>query len=337
MSEIFRGDMDDVSAIISIGGEVLNASSSTLFLHMDHSEKLMGMVSFFKNRKMSFISDIFCRFFYGLPWDYPYVPKDVNGNIKIGFNTVGGGVSLRNPSVYFNSIKNRLLNANYLSVRDTRTEKAISNFSSPKVYPDSAITMSCLVEDSFLEKESRPEINELRDENYICFQAAPKKVGASPKECMQVLEKLSTRYGLKIKLCPIGYAQGHDDINFLREVHDLSDGHFELLNELNVWEIMSVIRNSDVFIGTSLHGVITALSFSVPFIGINRAVQKLDKFLADWGLGASKRCYSVSELPDAIELVMKIDRYEFQAHSKRLCELGLANDHHLVQTLGLDK
>lgn len=54
MSDVFSGNLDDVEAVISIGGEVLCASSSTLFLHMDHSENLMDRVSFLKKKKLSF-------------------------------------------------------------------------------------------------------------------------------------------------------------------------------------------------------------------------------------------------------------------------------------------
>jgi len=154
---------------------------------------------------------------------------------------------------------------------------------------------------------------------------------------VEVLKELEKNYGLTVKLCPIGYANGHDDIEFLQEVQEISGGEFDLIDDLNVWEIMSVIRNSTVFVGTSLHGVITALSFSVPYIGLNRAVAKLDGFLADWGVGASKRCYSVTELPDIFEAIMNTDRVEFQDHSRRLLELGLTNNYRLVQALGLDK
>jgi hypothetical protein len=197
--------------------------------------------------------------------------------------------------------------------------------------------MAQLVDDQFLERESRQLINDLKKESYICFQAAPEKAGASPLEYKEMLETVSDRYGLKIKLCPIGYASGHNDIDFLREIEELSNGEFPVLHDLNAWEIMSVIRYSKMFIGTSLHGVITALSFSVPHIGVNRNVLKLDKFLDDWGFEPSKRCYSVAEIPDIFESVINVDLTKLRAHSQHLIALGLRNNHRLVQALDLDK
>lgn len=337
MSEVFGGRLDDIEAVISIGGEVLCASSSTLFLHMDHPKKLMDRVSFLKEKRLSVLADLFCRGCYRLPWEYPYVPERISGSIKVAFNTVGGGVSRRSPGTYIHSVRSRLSSADYLSVRDTRTESSLSGFCDPDVFPDSAVTMAYFAGDQFLEQESSPRVNELCKENYICFQAAPKKVGASAREAVDVLRKVAGSRGLGVKLCPIGYASGHDDNEFLREVQQVSGGEFELVEDLNVWEIMSVIRNAVLFAGTSLHGVITALSYSVPYIGLNRDVGKLDRFLSDWGIRTSKRCYSVTELPEVFEAIMNTDSAEYHEHSRWLRELGLTNNHKLVQALGLDK
>lgn len=337
MSDVFAERLDDIEAVISIGGEVLCASSSTLFLHMDHPKNIMNRISLVKGNKLSILADMFCRSFYKLPWEYPYVPKRLRGSIKIGFNTVGGGVSKRSPGTYIHSIRSRLSSADYLSVRDTRTESSLSRFCTPAVFPDSAITMAYFAGDQFLEKESSPSIIELCKENYICFQAAPKKVGASVGETVDVLRRVAGNKSLGVKLCPIGYANGHDDIEFLREIHQASDGEFDLIEDMNLWEIMSVIRNAELFIGTSLHGVITALSYSIPYIGLNRRVGKLDRFLSDWGIGNSKRCYSVTELPEVFESIMDIDKAVYQKHSSWLWELGLTNNHKLVQALGLHK
>jgi hypothetical protein len=336
MSKVFEGRLDDIQAVISIGGEVLCASSSGLFFHMNHSKRFVRFVKLLKWRRFSFLADIVCKKFYKLPWEYPYIPQRLEPHIKVGFNTVGGGVSPNALKPYIHSVRARLSTADYLSVRDKRTEGSLKNFCSPEVFPDSAIVMAHFVNDDFLEKESGARINELRNEDYICFQAAPEKVDASSYECREVLRSLSEQYGLKIILCPIGYASGHDDIEFLGEVGKISDGEFEILDDLNVWEIMSVIRYSKAFIGTSLHGVITALSFSIPHVGVNRRVAKLDRFLADWSLGPSARCYSVLEIPDIFESVVNVNKAYFCAHSEHLIELGLKNNHRLVQALSLD-
>ena len=323
-------------SIISIGGEVLCASSSTLFLHMDNSKKATDFIVFLKKNRMTILADLLCQRHYKLPWEYPYLPPKLSGTLT-AFNTVGGGVSRYSLSQYLNKVKTRISNSDYLSVRDSRVVKSIDSFSSPDLFPDSAITMADFITDDFLVEECSDQINQLKNKDYICFQAAPNKTDASAIEWVDILNKISERYSLEVILCPIGYASGHDDFDFLEEIHKKSLGKFTLLYELNLWEIMSIIKNSKIFLGTSLHGVITALSFSVSYIGLNPKVTKLDAFLKNWGINPSNRCYSADEILDVIDSILVIDKTEFDKHSKRLRSLGLDNNHKLVSTLGIKK
>lgn len=336
IGELLANKGEDIHSIISIGGEILCASSSTLFLHMSHPKKLMTRVAFLKKNRLGMIADIYCRNFYKLPWEYPYIPKKFQTNTKIAFNTIGGGVSGRSISTYFYGVRKRLSEADYISVRDNRTKDSVQEHCAPDLFPDSAIVMSELITDKNLSEECGQEINELRNQEYLCFQAAPQKVNATASECAEVLKALAERYGLQVVLCPIGYASGHDDYEFLHKVNEEAEGAFRLLYELNVWEIMSVIRYSKLFLGTSLHGIITSLSFAVPHIGINKNIRKLDKFLDDWSIGASARCYSMSEVLDNVDLVLSIKPEDIEFNSKRLTQLGLENNHKLIKALGLD-
>lgn len=322
-------------SIISIGGEVLCASSSTLFLHMNNSRAATIFVVFLKKYKMTFFADIFCKNIYKLPWEYPYLPPKLSGTLT-AFNTIGGGVSKYSLSQYFNKVRSRISNSDYLSVRDSRVVKSIGSFSSPDLLPDSAIVMADIITDDFLINECSGKIVKLKSKDYICFQSAPKKSDATAAEWAETLSKISEKYDLEVILCPIGYASGHDDIDFLKEVNKIL-GNSTLLYELTLWEIMFVIKNSRIFLGTSLHGVITALSFSVPYIGLNPKIAKLDAFLKDWGISPSNRCYSANEVLDVVDTILKIDKHDFNLHSMKLKKLGMENNHQLVNALGISK
>src|SRR5699024_2081618 len=50
----------------------------------------------------------------------------------------------------------------------------------------------------------------------------------------------------------------------------------------NIYEIMGLIAFSKVYLGTSLHGAITAMSYLVPAIGLNRKVHKLESYMRTW-------------------------------------------------------
>jgi polysaccharide pyruvyl transferase WcaK-like protein len=335
IGEIFKNEFHDIHSIISIGGEVLSASSSGLFLHMNPPENLAKKVMFLRSNGLAFFADMLCRKFYDLPWEYPYIPKKTSVNTRIAFNTVGGHVSNRSLSSFIHRVRERLTEADYLSVRDNRTRASLQNYCSPEVFPDSAIVMADFISDNFMRANSRTNVNELQGTEYICFQAAPQKVGSSVEDCVRTLQALSYKYNLKVVLCPVGYASGHDDYSFLEQVYEKSGRNFSILYELNLWEIMSVIRNSRIFMGTSLHGIITALSFGVPYMGINSKVKKLDKFLKDWGLEPSTGCYSISEVLGAFETILNMDKQKLFSNSRKLIELGLENNHGMVKKLGI--
>lgn len=334
MHKVFNSKMGKPYAIISIGGEVLCASSSTLFLHMNHPKVISNFISFLKKNRMTIVADIICRRFYKLPWEYPYIPEN-KSSLTI-FNTVGGVVPRFKISTALHKVKKRISQATYISVRDSRDLNSLQGYSTPHLYPDSAIVMAEFVDDHFLNKECRKKIRNLANQNYICFQSAPKKSDISPDEWVEVLRDLSRKYNVKIKLCPIGYANGHDDVHYLSEIFNKSGEEFELLEDLNIWEILYTIKNSKVFIGTSLHGVITALSYSVPYIGLNpNKVPKLNSFLKNWGIYPSDRSYSSKEIINIFDDVINVDKDSYLVHSAKLIKLALENNHAIVKKLNI--
>jgi polysaccharide pyruvyl transferase WcaK-like protein len=63
---------------------------------------------------------------------------------------------------------------------------------------------------------------------------------------------------------------------------------------------MYVIKNAYTFFGTSLHGIITAMSFGVPHFGLNKSIKKLDSFLRDWSVAPFNQCYDAYEMSSLI-------------------------------------
>lgn len=106
------------------------------------------------------------------------------------------------------------------------------------------------------------------------FQAAPTKAGHSLEELSNKLKALSKSLECKIVLLPIGYASGHDDYYFLKKINKLIPDCTTLAYNLNVWEILYIIKNSKAYIGTSLHGAIIAMSYSVPHYGLNKKIKR---------------------------------------------------------------
>ena len=75
-------------------------------------------------------------------------------------------------------------------------------------------------------------------------------------------------------------ALGHTDkIALIKIASLMKTNYFEIRNP-NVFDIMWLIKHSKMYIGVSLHGAITAMSFNVPYVGYGSL--KLKYYFEQW-------------------------------------------------------
>ncbi len=215
----------------------------------------------------------------------PFAPKkrelSKKDNIKIFYNSVGGtflNSRLRNQAHRF---KDSLLSADYISVRDNRVKKSLLERGiNSVVSPDSAILISRIFPKASLKAKITFLPIELKD-NYIFLQIGKPYVPKNPDKFSNDLKIICTELNCKIVLCPIGMAPRHEDHVFLKQFSEKSE-LFEFIMPNCIFDIMYLIANSKLFLGTSLHGLITAQSFEVPFIPLNKNVTKVDEYCKTW-------------------------------------------------------
>ncbi|MBE8890352.1 polysaccharide pyruvyl transferase family protein [Klebsiella grimontii] len=268
--------IENDSTIIVVGGEVLGADIGVLFTHVQKNHFKVQLIKLLRKIAPSVINAI-ARKSYGAVWDYPYIPqkRSFTNKVKVIYNTVGGIPS--------STQGNYLKEADYISVRDQRTAGAVTRFCNVELIPDSVLMASKLLDISFIESHVRESIKiKYNQNNFITVQACPYKVDFTANELASELLKFPDN--INIVLLPIGYASGHDDIAFLDKVYSAAVNKFSIVDDLNVWEIMYLIIKSQAFYGTSLHGVITAMSFGVPHYCINKNISKLTSFLETWSV-----------------------------------------------------
>jgi hypothetical protein len=112
---------------------------------------------------------------------------------------------------------------------------------------------------------------------------------------------LKAKTGRQIALLPIGYCHG-DDV-FLKQLAKKSGGAFTYVGIYSVHGIISVIAASSFFIGTSMHGNITAFTFGIPHLFGPLAVDKAEGFLEVCGLNADFKLKSWSDLGNEYDRV----------------------------------
>lgn len=312
------------SAILVAGGEVLCARNSTLFLHTLKSVPLYLVFKFFYRVLNKVDRSVFVKLtkvMYGTKWEFPYIvdKASIPGSVKVVYNTVGGGLeglNYKDKSV----VVERIVSSDYFSVRDSRVLQQLQSFRDVALSPDSACIMSDLIDDDFL--MSRVDLSRLNlPGKYYVFQASPYKVGASLDVVCEQIKLIFRKTGIKTVLLPIGYATGHDDYSYLKKIKARVGEEAIIFNDNTLWEIMLVIKRSVAFFGTSLHGVITALSYGVPHFGINKDTKKLQAFLSEWGVAPFNRCYRVDEMAALLDMVSQesaIGLVDVAAHNAQL-------------------
>jgi glycosyltransferase involved in cell wall biosynthesis/polysaccharide pyruvyl transferase WcaK-like protein/SAM-dependent methyltransferase len=117
-------------------------------------------------------------------------------------------------------------------------------------------------------------------------------------EASEELAALSCKLGLPILLLPLGPV--HGERARLRELRDRCSRRLLLVEEgLHPLEIAALIGHAAAFLGTSLHGNITAFAYGVPSVAVNScALAKLDRFGELTGRPVLSSWRDLPQLPD---------------------------------------
>ena len=291
--------------LIIAGGEVLETEwsavlsfLSSIYYHLFH--RAVPLRKIFKRFAQKLIGNIN----ENLPF-VPSSPKILN-DYHLIFNAVGGNhVS---TSIHSKTIEKSLENSIYASFRNKNVYNDIKlNFPNvnPILSPDSALIMS----DIFSECTSQSY------NNYIVFQVGYYKSIGKLEVIARQLDDLQKSTNLEIVLMPSGFCAGHDDLKALRIIKSrVNNSHIYIKSKKNIFSLMESISCSKLFIGTSLHGVITAMSFDVPHLGLNPKIKKLESYLSTWGIEGLNKCSEYDSLAKNAIKALKMDRKILKEH-----------------------
>ena len=81
-----------------------------------------------------------------------------------------------------------------------------------------------------------------------------------------------------------------------------------ILRDVHIIDSISLIAHAGVFTGTSLHGNITAMSYSVPHFPLNKHVPKLNDYIEQWDISEVEACIDYSQIHKSYEISRKMDK-----------------------------
>lgn len=245
--------------------------------------------------------------------------NDFAGVQSVILNSLGGsGLS---PAVFakYDFLKSKLQHADYFAVRDKVT---IDNLKKSGVkadlFPDSAILMSEFYPISFLENRISPEVKSYVDKHagkYVFGQINKKTTRGHEIAIAQGFDKIYQLGATEVCLCPIGKALDHDDHEALHEIGQLMKSPYTYFDANTIWDIMYLIANAKCYVGTSLHGAITAMSFAVSHVGLK--VEKLGAYLATWGTSTNQKSVEFTDLYEQFKVATSVSISELEASRDR--------------------
>ena len=266
-SFLYKVDSKTSNSILLVaGGEVVGANWMRLYSFV--YPRFSGILKFLSNieRAISKLGPVIRN-------PIPFVPVDkrLTNRYKIVFNAVGG------RKVGHRKLQKRaektFENCLFLSLREKDSFESIkAQFptSNPEMAPDSAVVMS----DHYQFEKN--------NDGYIAFQVGHYKNEGKLEVINQQLFQLYKSTNLPVKFVPIGNCAGHDDILSLKWLMENAEYPCEIVSPENLEKIMRTIAQSKLFMGTSLHGIITAMSFAVPYVGLNPKISKLKSYIFTW-------------------------------------------------------
>ena len=282
-------NMPDGSKLIIAGGEVLAAGWGRLFSHLlpqRGGDQIFSVVSkILSERRLDRLGQRGAK----VGWPIPLCPSSRHfaRRVEVIFNAVGGSGLAGRPEEWRAEVRRALRGAAYASVRDEATFDAVGGAGSGvELHPDCAALVADLFPRDWLRDRCRPAAGKIIGSGapYICFQLHRYFTAAKLRAFAGELDRLHARDGVRIVLLPLGRATGHSDQVALTKVRRAMSAPAELPPDLGVFDIMALLAHSAAFAGTSLHGLITAMSYGRPFALLGKNPKCLS-FAGAWAPG----------------------------------------------------
>lgn len=230
---------------------------------------------------------------YGVPllWNAPGVPLEFESN-------------QRDMARYL------VRAADYVSVRDGRAKETLCNAGllpdEVRVVPDSVLSVGNLFLLKDLEEVLCNTGLELVSRQFVFFQCNATFTPEELRVCAEELMRLKQRHGWEVLLQPIGY--GLEDQKKLEELQYIAPGEFVMAHrKLNPYEILALLAHCGCYIGSSLHGCITACAYGRPAVVINKNHFNKTEGLVEMLQIERSRIFDVKDLGEVLGHLDELD------------------------------
>lgn len=334
LSSIFGGRDASGAIVVVAGGEVLAATWKIILSYLYPRAVILAVKGISSLFSEAGANSIFSKLL-GVPSKMPFVyePSDFEGDPKVVYNAVGGShLQYQSESVKA-IVADKLKNSTFVSVRDSSSKNLLEQLGVRNVAlsPDSAVLLSDMFPTSQLRKLASADTISNIDSisgGYVCFQSAHMHIQGREAVVADSILKTIEKTDLDVVLLVIGMAAGHSDDEAARVLMEKIGPHprIHLMDTGSIYDIVLTISMAKMYAGTSLHGAITSLSYSVPQLGLcPKSVTKLAAFLDTWSEGSVSGLCDYPEMPQFCQRLMSASKDVLDFHRQRAIQAAMAN------------
>lgn len=245
----------------------------------------------------------------GALWIQP-LKWSIKYNIPVIINGVGVPYSFNKEEA--DLISELTKNVIYFSVRDRYSYKRLQGIIPDqilKVVPDSVWYINRIYDKTDLDKQYADLAAQYKisqDQPYAIVQYG---TTYESDELIEQLQRIRLENKLQIVVIPINHV--HEDVDVIYRMREKASSDFIFVDTLlQPRDIISLIANAKLFIGTSLHGNLISMRYHVPVVAIDMYasfVSKIDGLLAPFGM-QDNMIPSVSSLFDIVQNTLRQDQ-----------------------------
>ncbi len=248
---------------------------------------------------------------------------------KLIFNAVGGVEWAALPTRRREEVKSALRHADWLSVRDHVTQRALrAEGIVAELCPDPAVMVRTCFEQTIRQRqEALKPVRQSFPQGYLACQfSADFADDASLEALAQQLARVAGITRLGLVFFRAGAAPWHDDQGLYEKVLGrLPSGSARVFDSLHLWDICALIAASRGVIASSLHARVVAVAYGLPRVSIKSPQlgdrpDKVGAFAETWEPPPLCRCVEVGEIESAALQALDLSPGVLGEHTAWLCE-----------------
>ena len=216
--------------------------------------------------------------------------------------------------LHFGSIDKEIVSylcnaVDYISVRDEEAQKELGMaFTDKEIYvvPDSVLSVRNIIDIQKTEEIFSSLAINIERQKYVFAQFNMATSEDDFKDYAASLKKIQKNMGWKILIQPIGYACGDQEI--IEKFKAIYQEDFIYPTEhFTQYEILALIANAALYVGTSLHGAIVSNSYGVPNVVVNSShFNKIEGFIKMLGREET-RVFKPKDIYNAFRVALNMD------------------------------